>query len=371
MASDSSPIRIGILGCAGIARKNATAILQEPSGCCVTAVASRSRDKVNDFVQAFLANQPGGISVAVLDSYDELIQQPDVDALYIPLPTTLHKEWVKKALKAGKHVMLEKPVALSAEEFLEMLAVAKANKCYLMDGTMFVHHPRTKNFRHAIHNTTVMGSLKRVEAGFSFCGSDTFFKNDIRVKKDGDPLGCLGDMAWYVVRAGLLAFGPDCPVTSAQVVDFEVNKEGVPVDATCFVKFTDNKVLSFHCGFLSQFRQYIKVIGTEAWAEIDDFVLPKKHPVSYTMNSMNLTEYDLVAKHTSSVEEFDGPVQEVLMWQTFSQVVKAFENTSDGWDGTTIECREANRLAQISFDTQKIIDLLMGSITKGGARIEI
>lgn len=372
---DESPVRVGILGCANIAKKNAIAILQDPSGCRITAVASRSEDKARSFVRDFLlkmmtvVDQNVASSVAVFKTYDDLINQPDVDAVYIPVPTTFHKEWAIKALKAGKHVLLEKPVGLTIEEFNEMLAVAKAKNRYLQDGTMFVHHPRTKNFVHAVQNTNVMGELKRVEAAFSFAGPDSFFKDDIRVKRNGDALGCLGDLGWYIVRAALLAFGPECPVTSAQAVDYTLNSEGVPIDATCIVKFKENKVLCFHCGFSAQFRQYVKVIGTDSWAEMDDFVLPKKHPVSYKVHSMNLTQYDLITEHTCHEEEFDGPVQEVLMWQTFSKVIKAFE-TEGGWQSSSVECQEAHALAQLSMDTQKVLDFLMGSIAKDGAKIE-
>lgn len=364
-SSDPSPLRIGILGCASIAEKNSIAILDPSSNCCVTAVASRSLEKAQGFVKSMLSSS--GEEIATFGNYNDLIESNVVDALYIPLPTTLHKEWVLKALKAGKHVLLEKPVALCNEDYQEMIQAAQQNTKYLMDGTMFVHHPRTPHFVHLVQDSATMGDLKRIEAGFSFNGDEEFRKNNIRIQKTGDQLGCLGDLAWYIIRIAVLVVGPNATMSSAQVVDFQQTNEGVPIDATCLVKFDDRIVLNFQVSFTSQFRQYVHVVGTEAWASMDDFVLPKQHPVKYQVQSMDLTLHDLITEHQCRDEKFEGPVQEVLMWKNFARFSKAVDVTGS-WESDSLQ--EARQLSQLSTNNQKILDALIDSMRKGGIKVE-
>lgn len=299
-----------------------------------------------------------------------------MDALYIPLPSALHKEWVLKALRAGKHVLLEKPVALSSQDYQEMIQTAKQNKLYLMDGTMFVHHPRTTEFAQSINDSATFGTLTRIEAGFSFCGDEAFFNKNIRASSTADPLGCLGDLGWYVLRMALLVMGPAATnnnVVSAQVVDYKLTDGGVPIDATCLVKFenatSNNVLLNFQCSFTSQFRQYIHVIGTKAWASMDDFVLPKAHPVNYQVQSMSLTNYDLITQHNCQKEQFDGPVQEVLMWRNFERFASAV--SVGGWEGDSDDCKQAMALSQVSASNQKLLDALMESIRGSGTKVEV
>ncbi len=121
-------LRIGFLSTAGIGRKNWKAILNS-GNCVVSAVASRDVEKSRDFIDecqrefAFAEHVPDA-----LGSYEELIASPDVDAIYIPLPTGLRKEWVLRAAAAGKHILCEKPCATSAAELEEMLAACRAQR---------------------------------------------------------------------------------------------------------------------------------------------------------------------------------------------------------------------------------------------------
>ena len=143
-----------------------------------------------------------------------------------------------KALKAGKHVVLEKPVALSASEFQEMLNVAYAQRKMILDGTMFPHHPRTSKILKATADQENLGLINRIECSFTFLADDAFEDSNIRARADGDPQGCIGDLGWYCIRLGQLVYGKlGLHVKSAQVVDFALSKHGVPLDATCLVRF--------------------------------------------------------------------------------------------------------------------------------------
>ena len=246
MESTTTYFNIGILGCANIAKKNCRAA--KKSSCNIYAVSSRSQEKAHNFIKEVLSDQESSTKVYAgeSDSYSQLLRDTGMKAVYIPLPTKLHEQYVANALSLNKHVLLEKPVAVSSTSYREMLSSASQNKKLLMDGTMFIHHPRTKQFITSISNPN------RVTFNFTFDGTkdggrldSNFFKNDIRQKKDGDFLGCVGDLGWYCVRMGLLVFSAGDAsalkgmVTGAQVVRYQLNEEGVPYDADCLVYFTE------------------------------------------------------------------------------------------------------------------------------------
>ena len=134
------PFRVGILGCANIAKKNCRAA--RLAGCEVAAVASRTREKAEAFVDEVLpavadgSDDNGPLIFSGEDAYDKLLNYDGIDAVYIPLPTKMHDQYVEKALSASKHVLLEKPVASSSSSYRKMLNSASAsNQCkLLMDG---------------------------------------------------------------------------------------------------------------------------------------------------------------------------------------------------------------------------------------------
>ena len=115
--------RWGLLSTAAIARKNWKAIRLSGNGR-VSAVASRSVAKAQSFIDQCAAEVPQSADVVALDSYQKLIERDDVDAVYIPLPTGVRKDWAIRAAEAGKHVLCEKPMAMNAAQGREMLAAA-------------------------------------------------------------------------------------------------------------------------------------------------------------------------------------------------------------------------------------------------------
>ncbi len=133
-------------------------------------------------------------TVKLYGSYEELLQDPSIHAVYIPLPTTLHLEWVLKAAKAGKHILLDKPVAVNAGEFVLMRNECRSRGLLLMDGTMYPHCKRTADLLTYVSRRCEGKRVKRINTSFSFPGSEEFFQNNIRVKPETEPLGAVGDL---------------------------------------------------------------------------------------------------------------------------------------------------------------------------------
>src|SRR5437867_3295956 len=126
----------GILGCARIACRGLIPGIQASNTGRLLALASRDRDKARQWAAEFDVPQAYG-------DYEELLSDPDIQAVYIPLPNELHKPWTLKAADAGKHILCDKPLALNSLEAHEMVMECRRRGVALMEGFMWRHHPRT------------------------------------------------------------------------------------------------------------------------------------------------------------------------------------------------------------------------------------
>src|SRR5258708_25200517 len=165
-------VRWGILGSADIARKNWLAILNSGNGT-VTAVASRQQARARDFIEECQAVAPMPEKPRALGSYEDLLADKKVEAVYIPLPTGLRKEWVLRAAQSGKHIVCEKPCAASLSDLQEMLLACARNRVQFMDGVMFMHSSRLPQLRDALSS---IGDIRRGTSAFTFQAPVDFFQ---------------------------------------------------------------------------------------------------------------------------------------------------------------------------------------------------
>ena len=136
----TQPLQLGILGCARIVRRAIAAAVRSSSSACLAAIASRDTVAAQSWAREFDIPR-------VHDSYEALIADPAVDAVYIPLPNELHRPWVLAAAAAGKHVLCEKPLALDYAEAQQMVEACAAAGVVLMEAFMWRHHPRVARAR--------------------------------------------------------------------------------------------------------------------------------------------------------------------------------------------------------------------------------
>jgi predicted dehydrogenase len=268
-------LRWGILGAAEIARKNWKAIQLSGNGI-VTAVASRKLERSKRFIADCQREAPMKREPAALGSYEELIASNDVDAVYLPLPTGVRKEWVIRAADAGKHVICEKPCAVTVADLEEMLAACKRNKVQFMDDVMFVHSARFERLREVLDSR--IGKLRRVESAFSFYGSEAFSAGNIRMHSELEPLGCLGDLGWYCIRLTLWQMNWQMPreVTGRLLSESKSPNSpvAVPTEFSGEMLFDGGVSAGFYCSFVTELQQWAIMAGTGGYLQIDDFVLP-------------------------------------------------------------------------------------------------
>ena len=178
-------VKWGVLGTAGIAKDQTIPGMIEAENCSLYAIAGKNIDKALSFQDKFGFDKAYG-------SYDQLISDPTVEAVYIPLPNSLHFEWVKKALQNGKHVLCEKPITPTASEAEELFRTADENHVFLMEAFAYLHSPFIAAIKNEIESGAI-GELRYLES--QFITSDYDLSN-IRMRKETLG-GCTYDLGCY------------------------------------------------------------------------------------------------------------------------------------------------------------------------------
>jgi len=269
--------RWGILGTANIARKNWQGIRNSGNGI-LTAVASRSPDRGRRFIAECQAATPFATPPRAMDSYEALLASEEVDGVYLPLPTGPRKEWVLRAARAGKHVVCEKPCAVSVADLVEMLEACRRHRVQFMDGVMFTHASRLGRMRSVLDDGITIGKIRRIDSAFSFKGNEEFFHSNIRARGELEPHGCVGDLGWYCIRFTLWAMDGRLPrhVSGRSLCAAPSQTGGAPVPSEFSgeMLFDEGVSAGFYCSFLTQLQEWAYISGTEGYLHARDFVLP-------------------------------------------------------------------------------------------------
>lgn len=199
------PIRWGILGAANFALKHMAPAIHAAEGAELVALATRNAERAAPF-QAFC---PG---LRVHESYDALLADPDVDAIYIPLPNTLHVPWSTNAMQAGKHVLCEKPLAMRAAEIDALIALRDQTGLVMAEAYMIVHHPQWWRVKALLANGYI-GDLLHINGLFSFRNTDL---DNIRNRPEMGG-GGLPDIGVYTLGAARFATGLEPEILSARL----------------------------------------------------------------------------------------------------------------------------------------------------------
>ncbi|MDA0296160.1 MAG: Gfo/Idh/MocA family oxidoreductase [Planctomycetota bacterium] len=341
--------RWGVLGAASIARKNVRA-MHLAENAHPLAIASRDLAKATAFASEHRVDRAYG-------SYEALLEDPDVDAVYIPLPTTLHREWTIRAAGAGKHVLCEKPVAPNASDVEAMIEACRDAGVQFMDGVMFMHHARMQLLKSRLSDIGKEPNL--ITSAFSFRGDDSFFAQDIRGDVSTEPLGCVGDLAWYSVRIILETM--DAMPDAVRARHHRLHN-GVPIHTSAEMDFSgvdEDRHAFLSCSFVHPLRQWVEICGPTGTMRMDDFVIGSPTEACLHLETESrLTEKDLI--HERQIERLVTPdcIQEVEMMRTFSEIARGATPLQPGWGA-------------MSHSTQKVIDAIMNSASADGKSVTI
>jgi predicted dehydrogenase len=252
-------LRWGILGVAKINERLIPAF-RASSTADLRAIASRSKEK------AQAAATAAGIPVAH-GSYDALLADKTIDAVYIPLPNHLHAEWTRKAADAGKHVLVEKPMCPTAKECDDLVAYCRAKKVRLMDGFMWPHHPRTHKLR-AFLDAGGIGEVTKVVAAFTF-NLEGLPTSNIRMQPGaaGGGLMDVGCYTSYAIRWWMRAEPVKVFATATFVNGVDVAMAGV-------LTFADGRTATFDCGFTHPLRTQVEIVGTTGVVRVPNMWIP-------------------------------------------------------------------------------------------------
>jgi predicted dehydrogenase len=211
-------------------------------------------------------------------SYERLLESDKVDAVYIPLPTGLRKEWVLRAAALGKHVVCEKPCAVSVADLREMIDGCGRYRVQFMDGVMFMHSRRMPRLREILDDGESVGEIRRITSAFSFCAPPDFFSSNIRGNARLEPNGCLGDLGWYCIRFALWVMNWEKPEeVTGRILSTSRKGEGhdsVPTEFSGELFFKSGASASFYCSFITENQQWANVSGSRGFVDVPDFVLP-------------------------------------------------------------------------------------------------
>jgi NDP-hexose-3-ketoreductase len=200
------PVRIGVLGCADIARRRVLPAMATVPGAEVAAVASRDPQKAAELAARFGCRPVSG--------YAALIELAELDAVYIPLPAAMHADWAEAALRAGKHVLAEKPVTTDPRRTRTLLRLARAHGLALMENVMFVHHRQHAAVRGLVADGAI-GELRSFHAAFAVPERPA---RDIRYARALGG-GALWDAGVYPVRAALHFLGSSLSAVGAVLTE--------------------------------------------------------------------------------------------------------------------------------------------------------
>lgn len=309
--TSSQQLNWGLLGTARINRALIPAI-RAASRSRLHGVASRSGGRAAEYAAEW------EIPVAY-DSYDALIDDPAVHAVYVPLPNHLHVEWTLRAIDAGKHVLCEKPLALTPSDVDRVAAAARARGVVVAEAFMYRHHPLTRKVLGLVADHT-LGTVRVVRGAFTFLLTRD---NDVRLVPEWGG-GSLWDVGCYPVSYARLVAGAE-PVAVTGTA--ERNSTGVDVAFGGTLEFAGGMQAVVDAGFRAHFRTFVEIAGTEGVLTIETPFKPGEHAVLRLTRGAETELIDVVGEplYLGEVEDieravFDGRPQTIPLEDTRGNV---------------------------------------------------
>jgi predicted dehydrogenase len=327
----TSNLSWGILGCARITRRGLIPGIKESKKGTIAALASRDLVTARAWAEEFEIPKACG-------TYQEVLDDPAIDAVYIPFPNELHKPWVLSAADAGKHILCEKPLALNAAEALAMVEHCRKRGVVLMEAFMWRHQPRTLKLLELVRGGTI-GALRLIRSSFSF----PIDPGDWRLDRARGG-GALFDVGCYGVNTARL-FAAAEPMRASALGHF--GESGVDLSLTAQLEFPSGVLASIDCSFEQPFRCSYELVGTEGLINVPDAYLP---PTS----SKPVARLRTIRSDSGSNETADHV--RVLDFEQVNQYAAMVDNFAYSVDAKALVYPAENGLVQM-----QALDLLLGA----------
>ncbi len=246
-------IRWGILSTAKIGREHVIPAINEANGARLMGVASRNMAKATEIADQF------GVPLR-FGNYEDLLSSKEIDAVYIPLPTSSHVEWSIKAAKKGKHVLCEKPIALNASDIDKLIEVAEEAGVIISEAFMVTYHPQWLKVRKILAEGKI-GTIKQIQGAFTYFNKDpSNMRNQVELGGGGLP-----DIGVYPIVTARFATQEEPHSVNAQI---EYDKKfGTDIYASAQIYF-NNFELSFYCSTQMSLRQHMTFHGDNGCLEV-------------------------------------------------------------------------------------------------------
>ncbi|NLY43123.1 MAG: Gfo/Idh/MocA family oxidoreductase [Clostridiaceae bacterium] len=320
---DKKLVNWGVLGCAAIADTAVIPAIKASNNGNLYALSSRNKEKLDQFVQK---HKP----VKAYESYDELLDDPDIHAVYIPLPNGLHYEWVLKAAQKKKHILCEKPLGISAKEVEEMARVCKENNVLLMEAFAYRHSPLTLKVKSLV-DEGVVGKVNFIESHFSFILKDL---NNVRLIKEVGG-GCTYDLGCYNINIIRYIAGSE-PISVFATGDVG-EQSGVDESSCALMEFKDGLRAVSDCSFRCIDRSEYTIMGDEGIISV---------PVQFNTKG----DVKIIVKKKDKVEEIhvDCPDNYLLEVEQFGRCI--------------LEGEEPLVSLEDSYNNAKVIDMILEQV---------
>lgn len=251
---DKTFVNWGVISCAGIADGAVIPGIKAAKNAKLYAISSRSKEKLNDFITR---HNPA----KAYESYDDLLDDPDIDVVYIPLPNSMHHKWVLKAASKKKHILCEKPLGISAQEVISMKEACEKNGVLLMEAFAYRHSPLTLKVKSLVDSGTI-GTLKFIESYFSYPLEDL---TNVRLIKDLAG-GSLYDIGCYNINIIRYIAGSE-PFSICAYGELG-DKSGVDESCSILMEFANGLNAVSYCSFKCTDRCEYKIVGESGVIEV-------------------------------------------------------------------------------------------------------
>lgn len=322
---EKKTVRWGVLGCSGIGKSRTIPGLLACENAELYAIAGRNEEKLKVYAEPFAPKK-------LYTDYQALLDDENVDAVYLPLPNGIHMEWVKKAAAAGKHILCEKPMALTEEQVREMFAAAKEHGVLLEEAYAYRHAQLVQKVKEIVDSGAI-GRIRYLESKHSTF--DTY-RSGIRYQK-GNGGGAVYDVTCYNVSLASYLFGKD-PEDMSVYCGFD-KETGVDVSDAVMLRYEEGVTAMLYAGLDAYRRGCYSILGETGRIDVD-----------HKFNSSGVCHIRVsTGARPQGAEYVDETTTEYTIWvdDNYKKEIELFSDAVLNGSALTVSEEESLRTARV------------------------